>query len=518
MTAAPSSATTGPAHRPVVLCVLDGWGYREERDFNAPALARTPVFDRLWSSSPRCFLRTDGREVGLPDGQFGNSEVGHMNLGAGRVVMQELPRIDTAVETGDLGRLEGFRRLVEGARAGSGRVHLLGLVSPGGVHAHQTHIVGLAKLLRQAGLEVVLHAFLDGRDTPPRSAAGYLESVLPALEACGAVVGTVTGRYYAMDRDKRWERVQRAWEAIVRAAAPRADDALAAVRASYEAGTGDEFVEPRVIGAYAGMADGDAVLCANFRADRVREIMTALVDPGFDGFDRGNPPRLAMAAGMTSYSRELEERLVTLFPPEPLTRLMGEVVAEAGLTQLRMAESEKYPHVTFFFNGGEERQYPGEERILVPSPKVATYDLQPSMSAEPLADRLVEAVGSLHPDFVLINFANPDMVGHTGSLEAAIAAVETVDGCLGRVVDAVLAAGGRLLITADHGNCELMRDPATGGPHTAHTLNPVPCMLVGGPPGARLRDGRLADVAPTLLALLGVAQPAEMTGRSLMAD
>jgi 2,3-bisphosphoglycerate-independent phosphoglycerate mutase len=518
MTAAPSSAAPRAAHRPVVLCVLDGWGHRLERDFNAVALARTPVFDRLWSGSPRCLLRTDGREVGLPDGQFGNSEVGHMNLGAGRVVMQELPRIDTAVETGALGGLEGFGRLVAAAQGGSGRVHLLGLVSPGGVHAHQRHIVALAGLLREAGLEVVIHAFLDGRDTPPRSAAGYLETVLPALAACGAVVGTVSGRYYAMDRDKRWERVERAWQAVARALAPRAADALAAVRASYAAGIGDEFVEPRVIGAYGGMRDGDAVLCANFRADRVREIMTALVDPGVTGFARGEPPRLVAAAGMTSYSRELDQRLITLFPPEPLTRLMGEVVAEAGLTQLRMAESEKYPHVTFFFNGGEERQYPGEERILVPSPKVATYDLQPAMSAGPLTDRLVEAVGSRHPDFVLVNFANPDMVGHTGSLEAAIAAVETVDGCLGRVADAVLAAGGRLLVLADHGNCEIMRDPVTGAPHTAHTLSPVPCVLVGGPPGARLRDGRLADVAPTLLALLGVPQPAEMTGRPLLAD
>ncbi len=500
----------------VVLCVLDGWGYREERDFNAVALARTPVFDRLWAASPHGFLRTDGREVGLPDGQFGNSEVGHMNLGAGRVVMQELPRIDTAVETGALARLDGFGRLVAAARRGSGRVHLLGLVSPGGVHAHQSHIVALAGCLREAALEVVVHAFLDGRDTPPRSAAGYLDAVVPALEAVGAVIGTVAGRYFAMDRDKRWERVQRAWEAIVRAEAPRAADAVAAVRASYEAGTGDEFVEPRVIGAYAGMRDGDAVLCANFRADRVREIMTALVDPAFDGFARGLPPRLAAAAGMTSYSRQLDERLITLFPPEPLTRLMGEVVADAGLTQLRMAESEKYPHVTFFFNGGEERQYPGEERILVPSPKVATYDLQPAMSAEPLTDRFVEAVGRHHVDFVLINFANPDMVGHTGSLEAAIAAVETVDHCLGRVVEAVAAAGGRVLVTADHGNCEIMRDPLTGIPHTAHTLSPVPCMLVGAEPGTRLRDGRLADVAPTLLALLGVPQPAEMTGRSLL--
>lgn len=505
------------APRPVVLCVLDGWGWREERRDNAVAMAATPVFDRLWRESPRCLLRTDGPEVGLPEGQFGNSEVGHMNLGAGRVVMQELPRIDRALEEGTLAAAPVFEAFVAGAGAATRRVHLLGLASPGGVHAHQRHLVALARLLAARGLAVELHVFMDGRDTPPQAGRGYLEEIGREIAPLEKVrIATVTGRYWAMDRDRRWERIERAWAAIVEAGAPRAADADTVLAEAYAAGTGDEFVEPRVIGDYDGMQDGDALLCVNFRADRVRQILTALLDPAFDGFARPRLPRLSAAAGMSSYSAELDRFLPALFPPQELRHLMGEVVAEAGLRQLRMAETEKYPHVTFFFNGGEERRYPGEERIMVPSPKVATYDLQPSMSAGPLTDRFVEALGGDGFDFVLINFANADMVGHTGSLAAAVEAVETVDTCLGRVVEAVRAKGGVVLVTADHGNCEIMRDPETGQPHTSHTLSPVPCMLVGGPGAARLHDGRLADIAPTLLEIMGVAQPAEMTGRSLL--
>ncbi|MDX6750862.1 2,3-bisphosphoglycerate-independent phosphoglycerate mutase [Geminicoccaceae bacterium 1502E] len=503
--------------RPVVLCVLDGWGWREERRDNAVAQASTPVFDRLWRESPHCLLRTDGEKVGLPQGQFGNSEVGHMNLGAGRIVMQELPRIDRALESDELATGEPFRRFVDGAARGTRRVHILGLASPGGVHAHQRHLVALARLLAGHGFTVELHALLDGRDTPPRSGRDCLEDIARQIEPLDGVrIATVTGRYWAMDRDHRWERTRRAWEALVEASAPRAASADAAVAEAYEAGTGDEFVEPRIIGDYAGMRDGDALLCVNFRADRVRQILAALLEPGFTGFERSRTPSFAAAAGMTSYSATLDLQLITFFPPQELHHLMGEVVAAAGLRQLRMAETEKYPHVTFFFNGGEERCYEGEERIMVPSPKVATYDLEPSMSAVELTDRFCESAPGF--DFVLINYANPDMVGHTGSLEAAIEAVETVDTCLGRAVEAVRAAGGLLLVTADHGNCELMRDPATGQPHTAHTLNPVPCMLVGGPDGVRLHDGCLADVAPTLLKLLHMPQPAEMTGRPLIED
>lgn len=511
----------GGGRRPVVLCILDGWGCREEATDNAVALADTPVFDRWWAASPRCLLRTDGLDVGLPPGQFGNSEVGHMNLGAGRVVMQDLPRIDAAIEDGSLAARGELRNLADRTREAGGRVHLLGLLSPGGVHAHQRHLAALAGLLAQDGAEVLVHAFLDGRDTPPRSAAADVAAFLEAVAPHPSVrIATLCGRYWAMDRDRRWERVERAYRALALGEAPTGEAGpVAAVLASYARDVGDEFVEPVVVlPGYAGMRDGDGLLCANFRSDRAREIMGALVDLEFDGFARAGPPvRFAAAAGMASYSARLDGLLTVLFPPQPLRRLTGEVVAEAGLRQLRMAETEKYPHVTFFFNGGEERQYPGEERILVPSPKVATYDLQPEMSAPELTDRFVDAVG--HADFALINFANPDMVGHTGVLEAAVRAVETVDGCLGRVLDAVLAAGGVALVTADHGNCELMRDPVTGEPHTAHTLNPVPCMVVGlgGDESARLRDGgRLADVAPTVLALLGVEQPVEMTGRSLL--
>lgn len=503
--------------RPVVLCVLDGWGWREERQDNAVAQAQTPVFDRLWRDQPHCLLRTDGGNVGLPEGQFGNSEVGHMNLGAGRVVMQELPRIDHALESGELARSEPFGRFVAQAQGGTGRVHLLGLASPGGVHAHQRHLVALAGLLAGRGLEVELHLMTDGRDTPPRSGADCVAWIAGAVAKWPKVrIATVCGRYWAMDRDRRWERTRRAWDAMVEAGAPPVADAGTAMAESYAADTGDEFVEPRVVEGFEGMRDGDALLCVNFRADRVRQILTALLEPAFEGFERPRTVTFAAAAGMTSYSAELDRRLITLFPPQELRRLMGEVVADAGLRQLRMAETEKYPHVTFFFNGGEERRYEGEERIMVPSPKVATYDLQPAMSAVELTDRFCEAAPGF--DFVLINYANPDMVGHTGSLAAATAAVETVDACLGRVVDTVLAAGGLVLVTADHGNCELMRDPETGQPHTAHTLNPVPCILVGGGETARLRDGRLADVAPTLLDLLGVQQPAEMTGRPLTAS
>jgi 2,3-bisphosphoglycerate-independent phosphoglycerate mutase len=509
--------------RPVVLCILDGWGYRAETVHNAVALARTPVFDEWYARAPHCRLRTDGAEVGLPVGQFGNSEVGHMNLGGGRVMLQELPRIDRAIDTGELADLPAFRALIERTRKSGGLVHLVGLLSPGGVHSHERHLFVLTRLLAAAGLGLRVHTFLDGRDTPPRSAGVSIDRLTAVLGGLDdAKVATVTGRYYAMDRDNRWERTEIAFDAIVAGEAElRAATAREAVELAYAAGQDDEFVRPTVIDDYAGMADGDSLLCCNFRADRVRQLLRAICLDDFQGFDRRCRPALAAASGMTSYAADLDERLLVLFPPQPASDLMGEVVARAGMTQLRMAETEKYPHVTFFFNGGEERVFPGEERIMVPSPKVATYDLQPEMSAVELTDRCAEAIRSGHFDFILINFANPDMVGHTGVEAAAIKAVETVDACLGRLIEAVTAMGGAMLVTADHGNCELMVDPENGGPHTAHTTNPVPCFLVGAdlqpaPSKARLHDGRLADVAPTLLQLLGVPQPAAMTGRSLI--
>jgi 2,3-bisphosphoglycerate-independent phosphoglycerate mutase len=512
-----ASILSQPKSRPVVLCILDGWGYREEKDGNAVALASTPVFDRLWADRPHCLLRTDGEEVGLPEGQFGNSEVGHLNLGAGRVVLQELPRIDRALREGEVENDATFQRFVEAVRGGSGHVHLMGLVSPGGVHAHQRHMVAMARLLAGAGLEVWLHAFTDGRDTPPQAGKGYLEDVTRELAGLrGLKPATVIGRYYAMDRDKRWERTQRAYAAMVAAEGQKVGSWQEAMEASYADGTTDEFVEPRVVNGYEGAADGDGLMCVNFRADRVRQLLGALLLPGFDGFERGARPTFSRALGMTSYSAELDKVLDVLFKPHSPQHILGEVIAEHGLKQLRLAETEKYAHVTFFFNGGEEQPYPGEERILVPSPKVATYDKQPAMSAGELTDRFVEAVGEGRFDFILINFANPDMVGHTGVLEAGIKAVETVDSCLGRAVEAVGRAGGVLLVTADHGNCEMMIDPETGGPHTAHTTNRVPCILVGDRNARALRDGRLGDVAPTVLRLLGLEQPDAMTGRSLI--
>ncbi len=511
--------------RPVVLCILDGWGYRPESADNAVALAETPVFDAWFATAPHCFLTTHGKAVGLPEGQFGNSEVGHMNLGGGRVMLQELPRIDGAIEDGSLWQAPPFVELVERARSGSGCLHLVGLVSPGGVHAHERHLLAFARAAAKAGLRLRVHAILDGRDTPPRSAEASIEALESVLrELPDARIATVCGRYYAMDRDRRWERTRTAYEAMVsgRDAAVEgvghAASANDAIRESYARDVGDEFVPATVIGDYAGMADGDALLCFNFRADRVRQLLRAFCLDDFDGFARPRRPALSAIAGMTHYAEDLAERMLVLFPPQSAEDLMGEVVARAGLKQLRMAESEKYPHVTFFFNGGEERVYPGEERILVPSPKVATYDLQPEMSAPELADRCVAAIGEERFDFILINFANPDMVGHTGVLDAAIRAVTTVDRCLGRIIEAVRGVGGAILVTADHGNCELMRDPATGGPHTAHTTSPVPCFLVGAAAGTRLRDGRLGDVAPTLLALLDIPKPAAMTGRSLIVD
>jgi 2,3-bisphosphoglycerate-independent phosphoglycerate mutase len=503
--------------RPVVLCVLDGWGHRTDPDHNAILDARTPVWDRLMASCPHALLDASELEVGLPSGQMGNSEVGHMNLGAGRVVVQELVRIDRAVADGSLVKTTALHGLIEQLRRSGGTAHVMGLLSPGGVHSHQDHIAALVNALDSAGVPVAIHAFLDGRDTPPKSALGYLEQFTKATQgAAKARLATVSGRYYAMDRDKRWDRVALAYEALVDAKGARAGDWRAAIEASYAAGASDEFVKPTVLDGYAGMKDGDGVLMANFRADRAREILLALLDPEFDGFGRARVVKFAGAAGLVEYSDRLNAFLSTIFPPQRLTNVIGEVVANAGLKQLRIAETEKYAHVTFFFNGGEEGEFAGEERILVPSPKVATYDLKPEMSAFEVTDKLVAAIDGGGFDFIVVNYANTDMVGHTGDLDAAIKAVEAVDACLGRLEAAVSKAGGVLLITADHGNAEQMIDRATGQPHTAHTLNLVPVVLAGAGKVA-LRNGRLADVAPTLLDIMGLKRPAEMTGRVLTA-
>jgi 2,3-bisphosphoglycerate-independent phosphoglycerate mutase len=497
-----------------MLVILDGFGWREETADNAVRLAKTPSLSVLWHDNPHAFLRTSGRDVGLPAGQMGNSEVGHLTIGAGRVIKQELVRIGDAVDDGSIATLPAFGELVQALKQSGGVCHLMGLVSPGGVHSHQDHAAGLARFLSEAGIKTVIHAFTDGRDTPPQSAGDYLAALRKALPA-EATIATVIGRYYAMDRDKRWDRVGKAYAALVEAKGDRFDDPAAAVQAAYKAEKFDEFIPPSVIGDYAGMQDGDAVLCFNFRADRVREILAALLDPAFDGFARDTVRKFAAAVGMTRYSDALAPLMTWLFDAEPLPHILGQVVAEAGKHQLRMAETEKFAHVTYFLNGGQEALFPGEDRILVPSPKVATYDLQPEMSAPELTDRAVEAIDKAEYDMIVLNYANPDMVGHTGSLPAAIKAVETVDTGLGRIVAALKRLGGALVVTADHGNCETMKDPETGGPHTAHTTNPVPVLVMNGGVAA-IHDGTLADLAPTLLDLMDIPLPREMTGHSLL--
>ncbi|MFT3972875.1 MAG: 2,3-bisphosphoglycerate-independent phosphoglycerate mutase [Amaricoccus sp.] len=501
--------------RPVVLCILDGWGLSPSTEANAVALGRTPNFDRIWSTCPHAQLLACGPDVGLPEGQMGNSEVGHTNIGAGRVVWMDLPKIDNAIADGSFAENAELHAFIDKVKAANGAVHLAGLASPGGVHAHQRHIAAAASVLAEAGLTVIVHAFLDGRDVAPSSALGQIAELEAALPK-GASIGTVSGRFYAMDRDKRWERVAKAVGAILHGDGEHADTAEAAIIAAYARGETDEFVLPTVIGEYKGAADGDGLFFANFRADRARQILGALVDPKFDGFEVVGRAKWAAVLGMVQYSTALDALMPAVFPSQDIVNTLGSWVAAKGLQQFRIAETEKYPHVTFFLNGGIEPPYPGEIRHMAPSPKVRTYDLQPEMSAGEVTEHLVAAIRS--GDFALLvcNFANPDMVGHTGLLEAAIKAVETVDAGLGQVIAAVEDMGGAMLVTADHGNCEMMVDPVTGGPHTAHTLNPVPVVLVGGPAGAALHDGRLGDLAPTLLALMGLDQPAEMTGRSLL--
>jgi 2,3-bisphosphoglycerate-independent phosphoglycerate mutase len=506
------------AIRPVVLCILDGWGVREDTPDNAITRAKAPNFRAQWERAPHARLDASEEHVGLPAGQIGNSEVGHMNLGAGRVIFQDLPMIDRVIARGEMPTNAALQDLIKALKASGGTCHLMGLASPGGVHAHQKHMVELARIVADAGVPVALHAFLDGRDVPPQSALvqiGKLSDDLKPIK--GARVATLCGRYFAMDRDKRWDRVEKAYDLLTQGKGSAATVATDAIQASYDAGVNDEFVEPVAMNGYSGMTDGDGILFANFRADRAREILDALLDPAFNGFARIKSISFAAAAGMVDYSSNLKKLMSSLFPPKKITDSLGELVANAGMTQLRMAETEKYPHVTFFLNGGREEAFPGEERIMIPSPKVATYDLQPEMSAAPLTDKAVEAVESGKFDLIVMNYANPDMVGHTGMLDAAIKAVEAIDVCLGRLFAAVEKQGGIVLLTADHGNCEMMYDETTHGPHTAHTLERVPVVLVNAPADVKaLRDGKLADVAPTLLELMQMPKPQVMDGVSLI--
>jgi 2,3-bisphosphoglycerate-independent phosphoglycerate mutase len=505
-----------PHPRPLVLVILDGFGERAETSDNAVRLAKTPFLDALYARYPHTTIGTSGPDVGLPPGQMGNSEVGHLNFGAGRIAQMDISRIDEVVRSGTLAANHVIADVIAAARKRGGKLHLLGLVSDGGVHSAIDHLFALIDVARAEEVEVVVHAFLDGRDVQPGTAPGFLARLEAHLIGKGAI-GTVSGRYWAMDRDNRWERVERAYKAIVSADGPRAESALAGVRKSLALGKTDEFVEPFVVGEYAGVAVGrDAALHFNFRPDRARELTRALALTVFDGFPRESPAPFSAYACMTTYDKSLE--LPVAFPRDTLDDIFPEVISRAGLTQLRCAETEKYAHVTYFFNGGVEQPVPGEDRKMIPSPRdVATYDEKPQMSAAAVADAVVLAVEEDRYDFILVNFANPDMVGHTGVLDAAIRAVEAVDAGVGRVVEATRAKGGALLITADHGNCELMKDPATGAPHTAHTTNRVPLLYVSETDrtATLLPGGRICDVAPTMLELLGISCPIAMTGHSL---
>ena len=518
-----SSSASRSADRPVALIVLDGWGYRPEREGNAVALARTPAWDALWARRSRTLLHASGLPVGLPEGQMGNSEVGHLNLGAGRVVMQDIVRISESIRDGSFFRNPAFTDACAHVTRTGGTLHLLGLLGNGGVHGLDRHLYALVDLAERAGVpRVAVHAMLDGRDTLPKSGLGFLQETVDRIGG-RATVASVGGRYYGMDRDNRWPRTELFYRAAVDGAGPPASDPLGAVRAAYDAGTTDEFVLPATVADADGrplapVRDGDAVVCWNYRSDRMRQIVRALAEPGFAGFGASRR-RDVMVVTMTAYDQTFDAWGVrAAFAPQSMARIVAEVLSDAGRTMLKTAETEKYPHVTYFYNGGHETPYPGEERILVPSQKVATYDLAPEMSAAGVTDVLVRSIETRAHQFMLCNLANGDMVGHSGSLPATVQACEVVDACLARVVAAAERSGVRLLVTADHGNCEMMIDPGTGGPHTAHTTNPVPFVVVDADDDRPLRaGGALCDVGPTVLRMLGLEQPDEMTGRDLRA-
>lgn len=505
--------------KPVMLLILDGWGYRTPTTAdNAIEQGNTPNWHKIVEDCPTALVETSGLDVGLPAGQMGNSEVGHMNLGAGRVVMQDLPKIDQAIADHSLEKNPVVVHLIDTLKKNGKTCHLMGLMSPGGVHSHQSHILALCEILNRNDIDVCVHAFLDGRDTPPSSAQGFLREFSAGIKDMPHVkIATLSGRFYAMDRDKRWDRVELAYNNIVSATGKRYASADDAMSASYAAGVTDEFVVPCVLGDYAGANDGDAVLMANFRADRAREILYALADDKFEGFVRNKIVKFSAHVGMAEYSVDHNRFMQTIFAPEALKNIYGEIIANHNMTQLRIAETEKYAHVTFFFNGGEERMFKGEDRILINSPKVATYDLKPEMSIYEVTEKLIEAIKSRKYDTIICNYANGDMVGHTGIMSAALKAVAAVDECLGRVMAAIKEVDGVLLVAADHGNVEKMIDETTGQPYTAHTVGKVRAVLYNAPANIKgLHDGRLADIAPTLLDLLGLKQPAEMTGKSLL--
>lgn len=505
--------------KPLVLIILDGFGHSESHEFNAIYAANTPVYDRLRATQPHGLISGSGMDVGLPDGQMGNSEVGHMNLGAGRVVYQDFTRVTKSIRDGEFFENPVLSGAVDKAVGAGKAVHILGLLSDGGVHSHQDHLVAMAELAAQRGAEnIYLHAFLDGRDTPPRSAQSSIELLDATFAKLGkGRIASLIGRYFAMDRDNRWDRVSAAYNLIVDSVADySADTALAGLEAAYAREENDEFVKATRIGAPVKVEDGDAVIFMNFRADRARELSRAFVEPDFNEFPRARLPKMAAYIGLTQYSAKIAAPAA--FAPSSLDNVLGEYLAKNGKTQLRIAETEKYAHVTFFFSGGREEPFEGEERILIPSPKVATYDLQPQMNAPEVTDRIVEAIEQQRFDVIVANYANGDMVGHTGVFDAAVKAVEALDTCVGRIVQALEKVGGEALITADHGNVEQMEDACTGQAHTAHTSEPVPFIYVGTRKVKVREGGVLADVAPTMLKLLGLEKPAEMTGTSILLD
>ncbi len=502
--------------KPVVLLILDGWGYRKENGFNAINSANTPNWDRLLQQQPHTLIDTSGASVGLPDGQMGNSEVGHLNLGAGRVVYQELTRISRSVESGDFNTNPALAAAVESAVTNNKSVHLFGLLSPGGVHSHESHIHAMARMAAARGAErIYLHAFLDGRDTPPKSAEASLQLMQKVFADTGrGRIASITGRFYAMDRDNRWDRIEQAYKMLTTGEAPyHADDAVTALNMAYQRDETDEFVKPTLVGEAVKIEDGDAVVFMNYRSDRAREITRCFIEADFDGFQRKVWPKLGSFVSLTQYHEAFD--IPVAFPAVELQQVLGEVLADQGIKQLRLAETEKYAHVTFFFNGGREAAFTGEERQLVPSPKVATYDLQPEMSAPKVTEQLVQAIESGRFGTIICNYANSDMVGHTGDFDAAVKAIEALDACLGEVVQAAQRCETELLITADHGNAEQMRDEKTQQPHTAHTENPVPLVYVGRP-AVLAEGGALCDVAPSLLSLMGLEIPQQMEGRPLV--
>lgn len=505
-----------PASKPTVLCILDGWGLRDEIEGNAVAQASTPTFDKLMAQYPSSTLITYGPDVGLPAGQMGNSEVGHMNIGAGRVVEMDLRKIEGAIERGEFADLAGITRFINTTKQAGGKAHLCGVLSDGGVHAHIDHMIETANLLAEAGLHVNLHLFSDGRDVAPKSAMRYLDNLEASLNK-NITIASLSGRYYALDRDNRWDRVAKAYAAIANGSGEPFDTAYNAIGHAYDTDITDEFILPSVIGDYKGFAENDGLLFLNFRADRAREILAAIGDPEFTAFETGQRKTLSILSGFAQYSDRHNTYMDCIFPNAEIVNTLGAWVASKGLRQYRIAETEKYPHVTFFLNGGIEDPEQNEDRYLAPSPQVATYDLQPEMSSAEVTENLLNAIKSDAYDLIVVNYANPDMVGHTGDVDAAIKACESVDEGLAQVVEAIHEMGGAMIVCADHGNCETMIDPETGGPHTAHTTNPVPVAIVGVNDSVSLRnDGRLADLAPTLLELMDLEMPPEMTGQSLL--